>query len=249
MPSSIGVFIPTRLNSRRLPRKALADINGKPLIHHVYLNAHRAAAECGLSVDIKVCTDSEEIIAYLATYNIPYLRTSSRPSNGTEPISEAYNSHNLCYDYILDLQGDEPFVNHEILSVVIKNLFRLSPHDPTIILPHQLISAEQATSKSIVKLVTAPAGNVMYMSRAVIPSHHKAPAPLSYKKHLSLIGFTKAALAAYYSIRPQSCESCEDIELLRALEHNIKIISPFSTSETFSIDTPHDLEEAREILF
>ena len=249
MPSSIGIFIPTRLNSRRLPRKALIDINGKPLIPHVYLNAHRAAIECGLSVDIKVCTDSEEIIAYLASYNIPFLRTSSRPSNGTERIAEAYQSHNLCYDYILDLQGDEPFVNHEILSVVTNNLFQLSPHDPTIILPHQLISAEQATSNSIIKLVTTPAGNVLYMSRAVIPSHHKEPAPLSYKKHLSLIGFTNTALAAYSTFYPQSCESFEDIELLRALEHNIKIISPYSASETFSIDSPDDLEKAREILF
>ena len=128
MNSSV-VLIPSRLNSRRLPSKPLIDINGLPLII-------RVAKQVSLSKKVKdfyVCTDSKEIFDVVESYNYKAILTSNNHINGTTRIAEAYEKLNKNYDYIVDVQGDEPFINPSHIDKVIeyhKNC------NADIILPH-----------------------------------------------------------------------------------------------------------------
>lgn len=246
----LACLIPTRLNSRRLPNKALLKLNNNTLIENVYFNALNSFKTSLISVDIFVVTDSAEIVKVLESSNIPYLLTSSAPVNGTERIAEAFANHKLHYDYIIDVQGDEPFINQNIVSLVSSDLFKYSPSQEVVILPHQIISDSDALSDSVVKIVVNNSGYVQYLSRSLIPYCHNPSQtyPILYKKHLSVIGFTRSSLLHYSQLSPSPLESVEDIELLRALENMIPIYSPYSTDSTFSIDTEADLLKARILL-
>lgn len=248
------VLIPCRLNSTRLPGKALKKLGNKTLIETVYSNAKQALEEIRLDADIAVCTDSTEIVAVLAAGRVPTYMTSSTHKNGTERIAECIRRYDLKHEFIIDIQGDEPFVNAEILEVVAHEILAQQDRNSQrsyIVLPHQQMSYEEAVRESVVKLVLNRHGNVMYMSRALIPQTHKpndAANSVLYAKHLSVIGFTRSALSRYAELERGENESREDIELLRALEDGIMIVSPRSESSTFSIDTEDDLHKARGLI-
>ena len=254
VPEKLVVLIPCRLNSRRLPRKALLPIGNIPLIGLVYKNTLTSLKALKINSEIFVCTDSDEIIDFLKKSSIPFLKTSSNPTNGTERIAEALTNNKIDANYIIDVQGDEPFINSEILELVINELiskFNDPLNEKGIILPHQIINKKESQNISVVKLAVDKNSRVIYMSRSAIPLNHKnnflSYGKISFKKHLSVIGFTKKALLIYNDSKISFLESIEDIELLRALENNIIIYSPRSQSKTFSIDTIDDLERARKI--
>lgn len=251
----LTILIPCRLNSRRLPGKALLKIGNDPLIGLVYKNTLKSSESLPVTPSIFVCTDSEKIINYLKSENIPYFKTSSTPRNGTERIAEALMKNNIKSEYIIDVQGDEPFINNEILNLVYVNLtkdFADPLNNEGIILPHQMISKEIAKNISIVKMAIDSESRVRYLSRSLVPFNHKYEQStigrVNFMKHLSVIGFTNKALDKYYSLTQTYLESLEDIELLRALENNIPIISPQSSSETFSIDTKSDYLKALKFI-
>lgn len=247
------VLIPCRLDSTRLPGKALKKLGGKTLIETVYFNAKKALEEIELNADIAVCTDSSEIANTLAESGVPTYMTSSTHKNGTERIAECITRYDLNHEFIIDIQGDEPFVNSEIIEVVAREVEAQASlgREEYIVLPHQLIKFEEAARDSVVKIVLNCHGHVMYMSRALIPQTHKpddSGNATLYSKHLSVIGFTRSALSRYAELGRGEHESREDIELLRALEDGIVIISPRSVSSTFSIDTEDDLHKARDLM-
>ena len=244
---SIAVMIPVRLNSTRLPNKAILDLNGKPVIQRVYENALKSTAHLK-NIDVYVCTDSKEIQAIIQNISGQVLMTSSNPRNGTERIAEAFKTYNLNYNYIIDVQGDEPFVTQEIISLVVDNLCAEGSKAEKIVLPHEEMNLEEADSNSVVKVVTNSAGKVLYMSRSLIPACKGNTPHNEYKRHLSVIGFTGLALKKYVDLDIGSSELYEDIELLRALEGEIAIYSPKSSTKSFSIDTRDDLERARKLL-
>ena len=248
------ILIPCRLDSTRLPGKALKKLGEKTLIETVYLNAKQALQEIELNADVAVCTDSSEIASTLASSNVPTYMTSSTHKNGTERIAECITRYDLDHEFIIDIQGDEPFVNSEIIEVVAREVeaqASLGRQKEFIVLPHQLINHEEAIRDSVVKLVLNRHGHVMYMSRALIPQTHKPSDggnETLYAKHLSVIGFTRSALSRYAQLGRGEHESSEDIELLRALEDGIVITSPRSVSSTFSVDTEDDLQKARALM-
>ncbi len=250
------ILIPCRLNSRRLSKKALRVLSGdKTLIQMVYENTYKALRDLRIdSSAIFVCTDSLEIQRHLNNLNIPCLLTSEGHKNGTERISECLDRYEINAKFIIDVQGDEPFVSSSMIKLVLNSLEELMDKhqtDPVIVVPHQIIGEDEASRESTVKIVTDKEGRVLYMSRYPIPYIHKPSpdfVPSSYKKHLSVIGFNRSALI-YYSQSPQShLEKLEDIELMRALEADIHILSPYSPTSTFSIDTLEDFEMAKTIL-
>ncbi len=253
--NKLTILIPCRFNSRRLPGKALLKIGEDPLIGLVYKNVIKSSKLLPVKPSVFVCTDSDEIINYLESENIPYLRTSNLPKNGTERIAEALIKYKIKSEYIIDVQGDEPFVNSEILNLVYKNLTESFPKplkDLGIILPHQIISKTEADNISIVKMAIDSESKVRYLSRSLIPCNHKKEISTigssNFMKHLSVIGFSNKALEKYSSLKQSFLESVEDIELLRALENNISIISPKSSSKTFSIDTRADYLKAKKFI-
>ena len=245
-------LIPCRLNSRRLPNKALLPIGPLTLIETVYWNTVKAVSRSSINADVFVCTDSPDIEQVLLKSNINYLMTKDTHTNGTERIAEAFARYNLQYDYIIDVQGDEPFVTESMISLVADSISSYPPIEPHIVLPHQVINEDEASRSSIVKVVSDIYGRVLYLTRSSIPFTHRPwstlTCPATFKKHLSVIGFTSSALLLYPKLERSPLAVLEDIELLVALEHAIPIHTKLSGESTFSIDTEEDLHKARLLL-
>jgi 3-deoxy-manno-octulosonate cytidylyltransferase (CMP-KDO synthetase) len=229
MKKIIGL-IPCRLNSKRLKNKALIKINNYPLIVHTYKRANLSK----LLNELYVCTDSDEIIHQLKKFDCKYIKTKSNFINGTERIASVCQTFDS--KLFLDIQGDEPLINPNDIDNVIKfHLRNLKKFD--IVLPFQEI--KKINSKNIVKLL-AHQNKVYFMTRSSSPFPFKEN-NFYYKKHLSIISFTKAALIKFSKSKPSFYEKIEGIELLRAIENNLRVGTFKSSSSSFSVDIKEDL--------
>ena len=233
MTKIIGL-IPSRLGSKRLPGKALADISGLPVVIHV---AKRALLSKSLSKVI-VCTDSDEIFTKCKSYNVEAIMTSNY-RNGTERIASV--AKNQEFDFAIDIQGDEPLVDPDHIDIVAENLSK-NNRNVDILIP--TLDVPFSVPETIVRVQSSVSGRVMTLSRATIP--HRYSLPIStIQKHLSVIGFTKDALNKYFELGPTINEQSEDIELLRAIENDMRVYSIPIKGNSFSIDIQDDLLRAR----
>ena len=167
--------------------------------------------------------------------------TSSKHINGTERIAEAAKKLNLKNnDIIIDVQGDEPLIDPKQIDNTIK-FFKKNKFE--IVLPNILM--KNGSSKNIVKLVFDKNNQVRWMSRSELPFYFKSTNKLFYK-HLSIIAFTKKSLSKYANLKPSKNEKIESIELLRALENNLKVGTFTIKSDTFSVDILEDYLKAKK---
>jgi 3-deoxy-manno-octulosonate cytidylyltransferase (CMP-KDO synthetase) len=229
-------LIPSRLESTRLPGKALADIEGMPLVIHT---AKRAKLSKVLD-EVFVCTDSPKIMNVCDKFNVRYIATGNTFANGTERIASTIENLNK-YDYFVDIQGDEPLIDPTHIDAVATCLVKNSS-DYGIILP--VLRVPYGASESIIRVQVSISGRVMTLSRASIP-HRYARGTQAILKHLSIVGFTREALMAYSKLPPSPNEEIESIELLRALENDISILSLALQGGSFSVDLQDDLDRAR----
>lgn len=230
-------LIPSRLNSTRIPRKPLIEIDGLPLVVHTY---KRAKLALGLD-DVVVCTDSEEILNIVKKHGGKAALTSPKHINGTERIAE-YAS-NLKPKFVIDIQGDEPLVNPKDIDLVIN--FHLDNPKFDIVVPSH--PTQEAKSKHIVKVVSDRNGKVLYFSRAEIPFEFSNK-PEFYSKHLSIISFIPDILQNFSKLKQSNLESIEGVELLRALENNMKIGTFNIYADSFPVDVKEDLKKAIEVM-
>ena len=234
MKNVIGL-IPSRLGSKRLPGKALAKIHDIPVIVHVAKRAQLSK----LLGKVVVCTDSEEIANTCSDYDIEAKLTSSSFRNGTERIASVIEDYK--YEYVVDIQGDEPLVNPHHIDIVAdsisKNLKKEDIIIPTLEVPYSV-------PETIVRVQSSLSGRIMTLTRASLPHRYSVPIP-TVQKHLSVIGFTREALLKYGELEPTPNEQSEDIELLRALENDMNIYSLPVDGNSFSVDVQDDLLKAR----
>ena len=228
-------LIPSRLGSKRLPGKALANISGMPVVVHV---AKRALLSQKLG-RVVVCTDSQEILKVCEDFDIEAKLTSSDCKNGTERIASVIEDFD--FEYVIDIQGDEPLVNPEHIDLVAecisKNDIKADIIIPTLEVPF-------ACPETIVRVQSSLSGRIMTLTRASIPHRYSIPVA-TIQKHLSVIGFTKEALKNYAKFSPTPNEQSEDIELLRALENDMNLYSLPVEGNSFSVDVQDDLLKAR----
>lgn len=236
MTKKILGLIPVRLGSTRLPAKALLPINNLPLIVHVY---KRAKLSKKLD-DVIICCDDNKIVKVAKKYGAKILLTSKHHLNGTERICEAYKILKKKYDFIVDIQGDEPFISPHHIDEVIK--FHLKNSDVDIILPTLKINSVNNTN--IIKVVTDLKNKVLYLSRANIPYEFKKVNKY-IRKHLSIISFKPEALIKFSKSTQTVLEKIEDVELLRALELGMKIKSLTLKGDSFSVDVIDDYNKAK----
>lgn len=224
-------LIPCRLESVRLPGKALLDICGLPMVVHTF---KRALYSNSLD-EVYICTDSEEIAKVCDNHDVPFIMTSSEHANGTERIAEASKFFSGV-DYFVDIQGDEPLINPNHIDSVVS--FHVdSKFD--IVLPH--ILTDKNINENIVKVVDSN-GKVLYLTRANCPYPFRGE--LHLKKHLSIISFTPSALGKYSEMQESELEKTEGVELLRAIENDL-IIGTFNLSgDSFSVDVGQDYANA-----
>ncbi len=229
------ILIPSRLESTRLPNKALLPIGGIPMVVRVM----QQAMQCQEIVDVFVCTDNQLIANEVERAGGKVIMTASHHINGTTRIAEA-KAKLPPYDLYIDIQGDEPFINPSHISAVIACH---KQYRPDIVLPLLKFSEPKPSN---VKVVTDINGRVLYLSRSNIPFHYNSSPP--YNKHLSIISFSPDALDRFARLPISPLEAIEGVELLRAIEHGMYIQTTILNGDSFSIDTQEDYERALRIV-
>ena len=232
------ILIPARLESARLPRKALKKILNLPIIIHVALRAQL----CKKVDKVIVCTDSPEICWECEKYNIEVCITKSEHMNGTERIAEAVKIVNLKdNDLIVDLQGDEVFAKPKDIERVFEEIQK-NKYD--CIVPHQKLY--EANNPNRVKIIESNK-KILWMTRSDSPFFFgKEKQPL--KKHLSIIGFTGKLLKKFSKLKPKNLESIEKIELLRLLENDISIGTFQMQGGSLAVDTLDDYQKSLRMM-
>lgn len=233
-------FIPARYASSRFPGKPLADILGKPMFWHVW----KQACRCALLRQVTLCTDDARIVEAAALLGVPCRMTGPEHASGTDRVFESAKGMNLPDNaVVVNIQGDEPALNPEMLDTLLSPFTDPSVRVTTLCHP---ISAAEATSPDRVKLVTDRAGNALYFSRAPIPFARDGELdgePEPFLLHLGLYAFRMEALAAFTAFAPTHLERREKLEQLRLLEHGIPIRVVKTLHRSHGVDTPQDLED------
>ncbi|PCJ26269.1 MAG: 3-deoxy-manno-octulosonate cytidylyltransferase [Rickettsiales bacterium] len=235
MYSDVAVIIPSRLGSTRLARKSLAQIGDKSLISHVVSKLVKLVKN-----GLYVATDSEEIAQEAEKAGATAIMTDEDCPSGSERVFQAFekipNHHKI--NYIINVQGDMPFVDPNAVNDIIK---KLKTTDYDIVTPVVKVTADVAKNPSNVKVVVDLAGRAMYFSRSLVPYD-----ATEFLYHVGIYGFKRDALEKFVNLEQSEYEKIEKLEQLRALEHGMKIGICFSSEIPISVDTQEDLNKARE---
>lgn len=231
----LGV-IPARYASTRLPGKPLIDIGGKSMIQRVY----EQCLKCDELDEVVVATDDERILQHVQAFGGKVMLTSAEHQSGTDRCAEVANKLAVKYDVVINIQGDEPFIDPEQISKVIGCFDNETVQIASL---YKKISREQdAQFPNTVKVVMNHLGNALYFSRSVIPYRRNQAAEIHYYKHIGLYGYRADVLQQITRLQPSMLEQAESLEQLRWLENGFTITMRETQLETLSIDTPDDLK-------
>ncbi|RMD51246.1 MAG: 3-deoxy-manno-octulosonate cytidylyltransferase [Ignavibacteria bacterium] len=242
----LGV-IPARYSSSRLMGKPLAMIGNKPMIWHTYTQASKSK----LLDDILIAVDDERVYEVVKSFGARVKMTPSYLPSGSDRI--AYAVKNLkTPDIIVNIQGDEPFISGAMIDEAIEPLlFDKSVEIST--LAKRISTVEELKSPSIPKVVFDYNSYALYFSRSPIPYVRDVRTNLEkvrsaeIYKHIGLYVYRKEALLKFTSMEQTDLEKTEKLEQLRMLENGMKIKVVVTEHDSFSVDTPEDLERARII--
>ena len=235
--NSFIAMIPARYAATRFPGKLMQVLGNKTVIRHVYDNT----VATGLFDDVFVVTDSELIFNEITTHGGKALMSKKEHGSGSDRIAEAVADMNI--DIIINVQGDEPFIKKDPLEKLIR-LF----DDPSVQVASLMrkISAEEAANPNTVKVVVDKNKDALYFSRSPIPfARDGAP---QYFLHVGVYAYRKDALLSFTQWPASGLELSEKLEQLRYLENGLKIRMAETDYNNIAIDTPGDLEKARELL-
>ncbi len=246
MPKTIGI-IPARYASTRFPRKALADIAGKPMIQRVYEQVQKASLE-----RVFVATDHEEIERIVQNFGGNVLMTSPETTTGTARCQEAIQQINENFDFVINIQGDEPFIHPQQIELVQKTLENGTAPIATLAISIQDMA--ELMNPNVVKVVLDKMQKALYFSRHPIPFMRDKPKKewlqhQKYFKHLGIYGFQTAILAEITKLSSSKLEKAESLEQLSWLENGYTIAVTETTHESHGIDTPEDLQQVLRLYF
>jgi len=235
---NIVAVIPARYAATRFPGKLMQVLGNKAIIRHVYDNA--VATE--LFQDVFVVTDSEIIYKEITSNGGKAIMSKKEHESGSDRIAEAVAAMDV--DVIINIQGDEPFIQKQPLE----RLTRLFD-DPAVQVASLMrrISEEEAENPNNVKVVTDRSGFALYFSRSIIPYLRDEEISAEYFLHIGVYAYKKDALIKFTQWPQSMLEKTEKLEQLRYLENGIKIKMAETDYDNIAIDTPGDLEKAREI--
>jgi 3-deoxy-manno-octulosonate cytidylyltransferase (CMP-KDO synthetase) len=246
--AALGI-IPARFASTRLPGKPLVDLGGQSMIQRVVAQARQA----GLA-RVVVATDDQRILDHVRGFGGEAVLTRPDHPSGTDRVWEAFEllgqpSEVNC---IVNIQGDEPFIHPAQIDALIA-LFAesSSPAIATLIKP--VLTEEELFSPHLPKVVTNQHGQALYFSRHPLPYQRQHPsqqwlAHHQYYRHLGLYAYQPAVLRQLTQLPPSPLEVAESLEQLRWLEAGFAIQTAITELDAFGIDTPEDVERARQRL-
>ena len=239
----IIAVIPARYASTRFPAKLMQDLGGKTVI----LRTYEAAKKTNLFDDVFVVTDSDLIFKEIISNGGKAIMSIKEHESGSDRIAEAVQ--NMDVDVVINVQGDEPFIDENPLKSLIE-VFK-NDADKKVDLASvmcQITNKQDIENPNNVKVITDQNGFALYFSRSVIPFPREENVGVRYMKHIGIYAFRKQALLDFYSLPMLSLEASEKLEQLRYLEYGKRIKMIETNHIGIGIDTKEDLEKARKMV-
>ncbi|HEY8511156.1 MAG TPA: 3-deoxy-manno-octulosonate cytidylyltransferase [Cyclobacteriaceae bacterium] len=245
MTRILGI-IPARYASTRFPGKPLADIGGMSMIERVYRQVTRST----LLSRVVVATDNQEIYTHVASFGGQAVMTHDRHPSGTDRCYEAFTLLNEPFDYVMNIQGDEPFIQPDQIDTLAG---ALDGKTEIATLVKRTTSEEELSNPGEVKVVLDRTGTALYFSRAPIPHIHNTPKGQwvdkhVFYKHIGLYAYRTDVLRDITQLPVSTLEKAESLEQLRWLEHGYRIKVAETDTESLCIETPDDVQRALEYL-
>ena len=239
----VGI-IPARYNLKRFPGKPLAMIKGKTMIQRVCEQAWKSKLDA-----VVVATDDMRIAEEVLSFGGQYVLTDPKHPSGTDRCREALDSLENQYDAVVNVQGDEPFIDpnqiNQVIDLISQEGIMLAS------LAKRIEDEEELFSSNTVKVVMDKSGNALYFSRNPIPFMRNFDSKKwivrgVFYKHIGIYAYKAETLRQIAEIQPTSLELSESLEQLRWLENGLKIRMGITASENVSIDMPDDIAKAEQ---
>jgi 3-deoxy-manno-octulosonate cytidylyltransferase (CMP-KDO synthetase) len=237
---TIGV-IPARWASTRFEGKVLADLNGKPMIQHVWERSKQS--EC--LDDLIIACDDQRIVKAAEQFGAKVVLTDANHISGTDRIAEVVEL--LDGNIIVNIQGDEPLICPAIIDSLVKSL-RDDPSCSMGTIIKVINDKKELQDPNIVKVVINGEMNALYFSRSGIPYDREGEGEIIYYKHLGIYAYQREFLLSYKNLPKSNLEKAECLEQLRALEYGYRIKTVITDLDTIGVDTPEDLKKAELLL-
>ncbi len=238
---STWVGIPARYGSKRFPGKCLARIGEKSIIQHVWEQVSKAEGIDG----VLIATDDARIQTACEEFGAKVVMTSPDHPSGTDRLAEAIRS--VAADVLINVQGDEPLIEPELVSG-LADLMRKNPQVRMATVASPIQHPEEIENPNTVKVVLDGNGDAVYFSRSALPSGRDESGKMRYYRHIGMYAYRADVLERLSHAPPSNLEEGERLEQLRTLDLGIKIRVLIGHSESIGVDTPEDLERARELL-
>jgi 3-deoxy-manno-octulosonate cytidylyltransferase (CMP-KDO synthetase) len=237
----IGI-IPARYASTRFPAKPLVDVGGKTMIQRVYEQVSQSKS---LAKTI-VATDHEEIYKHVKSFGGQVCMTKESHVSGTDRCYEALSLQDQTFDYVINVQGDEPFIQPEQIDLLASTL---DGETEIATLAKIIQVTDQLFNPNIVKVVITKSKQALYFSRSTIPHLRNVPqeewlGKNTFYKHIGMYAYRSDILKQLTTLEVSSLEKAESLEQLRWIENGFTIKVAETKTETIGIDTPDDLKEA-----
>lgn len=245
MATIIGI-IPARYASTRFPGKPLALINGKSMLQRVYEQSKKAA----LLNEVIIATDDKRIADHAKLFDAKVLMTGTKHPSGTDRCFEAYQLNSKKYDYVLNIQGDEPFLDPEQINSLA------GACDGKVEIATQMIKCNDHDvlfDKGEVKIVLNKNKEALYFSRSVIPAIKNKDEKdwhlsFEYFRHVGMYAYKVDILEKITTLNVSALETAESLEQLRWLEHGYKITCVETNFDSHCIDSPEDIEKVLRLM-
>lgn len=239
-------IIPARYASSRFPGKPLADVRGKSMVQRVYEQSVKAKS----LADVVVATDHEQIFNHVERFGGKVILTKKDHGSGTERCNEVLKKYSESIDYVINIQGDEPFIHPEQideLAAILDGKVEIA----TLI--KAIENRAELFNSNVVKAVIDKHGRALYFSRSTVPHVRNAAQDewlniQRFYKHIGMYAYRADTLSAVSVLTPTSLEAAESLEQLRWIENGYAIHVVETRWESFGIDSPEDLAQALELM-
>ena len=245
------VIIPARLNSTRLPKKVLLELDGKTIIQRVYEQCLKA----NLIDEVYIATDSHEIKIICEQFTKNIIMTDTMHQSGTDRIAEAVKK--IDCEFIINVQGDEPFIQPDVIDKLTQTITEKKEVMASVM--HKINSLEDLHNPNVVKVVVNQDKNALYFSRSVLPfprddyikEFNNDPSLLDkycFYRHLGIYAYKRTFLLKYAKMQSSTLEKIEKLEQLRVIENGYGIKMILTEKSIIGIDTIEDFNKVKRLL-
>ena len=242
----IIALIPARMGSSRFPGKPMAKLLGKPMIGHVYERVQR----CTLLTETVVATCDLEIADYIQSIGVKAIMTGNHHERASDRCAEALalleKEQGRQYDIVVMVQGDEPMTVPEMIEEAVQPMI----DDAAILITNllgEINDRSEFEDRNAIKVVCDLKGNALYFSREAIPTLSKSD-KVPMGKQVCIIPFRRDFLIQYTEMEPTPLEIAESVDMMRVLEHGLKVKMIPTKHRTYPVDTESDLRRVEKIM-